>query len=105
MNRKLYVGNLAFRTEEQTLSALFAEAGPVESARLMRDKTSGLSRGFAFVEMESEEGARAAIERFHDQDLEGRRLTVNEARPKPEYPRDSEVGAGYGGGRRRESRW
>jgi len=104
MNRKLYVGNLAFRTEEQTLAALFAEAGPVESVRLMKDKTTGLSRGFAFVEMESEDGARAAIERFNDQEIEGRRLTVNEARPKPEYPQESLAGNGYGG-RRRESRW
>ena len=87
MNRKLYVGNLAFRTEEQTLSGLFAEFGPVASVQLMRDKTTGLSRGFAFVEMESEDGARAAIEQLHDQEFEGRRLTVNEARPKPEYAR------------------
>jgi cold-inducible RNA-binding protein len=104
MNRKLYVGNLSFRTEEHTLSALFAEAGPVESVRLMKDKTTGLSRGFAFVEMESEDGARAAIERFNDQELEGRRLSVNEARPKPEYPQETGAGNGYGG-RRRESRW
>ncbi len=103
MNRKLYVGNLAFRTEEQTLSALFAEAGPVESVTLMRDKTTGQSRGFAFVEMGSEEGARAAIDRFNDQELEGRRLTVNEARPKPAFTRDG-GGTGFGG-RRRESRW
>jgi cold-inducible RNA-binding protein len=104
MNRKLYIGNLAFRTEEQTLSALFAEIGPVASVQLMRDKATGLSRGFAFVEMESEEGARAAIERLNDQELEGRRLTVNEARPKPEYA--SEGGGRHEfGGRRRESRW
>jgi cold-inducible RNA-binding protein len=104
MNRKLYIGNLAFRTEEQTLSALFAEIGPVASVQLMRDKTTGLSRGFAFVEMESEEGARAAIERLNDQELEGRRLTVNEARPKPEYAREG-GGRNEFGGRRRESRW
>jgi RNA recognition motif-containing protein len=102
MNRKLYVGNLSFRTEEQTLQTLFGEAGPVESVRLMRDKATGQSRGFAFVEMQSEDGARAAIDRFNQQELEGRRLTVNEARPQPEY---SGAGSGGGGGRRREPRW
>lgn len=104
MNRKLYVGNLSFRTEESTLEGLFAEAGPVESVRLMRDKASGQSRGFAFVEMQTEEGAQAAIDRFNQQELEGRQLTVNEARPQPEY---SSAGRGEGGGNRRRSepRW
>ena len=101
MNRKLYVGNLSFRTEEQAVESLFTEAGPVESVRLMRDKATGQSRGFAFVEMQSEEGAQAAIDRFNGQELEGRRLTVNEARPQPDYS-----SAGGGGGRRRqEPRW
>ncbi len=87
MNRKLYVGNLSFRTEEQTVESLFSEAGPVESVRLMRDKATGQSRGFAFVEMQTEEGAQAATDRFNGQELEGRRLTVNEARPQPEVQR------------------
>jgi cold-inducible RNA-binding protein len=101
VNRKLYVGNLSFRTEEQAVESLFTEAGPVESVRLMRDKATGQSRGFAFVEMQSEEGAQAAIDRFNGQELEGRRLTVNEARPQPDYS-----SAGGGGGRRRqEPRW
>jgi RNA recognition motif-containing protein len=103
MNRKLYIGNLSFRTEEQTLESLFGEVGPVESVRLMRDKSSGQSRGFAFVEMQTEDGAQAAIDRFNEQELEGRRLTVNEARPQPDY--NSGQGAGAGGGRRREPRW
>lgn len=110
MNLKLYVGNLAFATDESTLQTLFAEAGPVQSARIMRDKTTSQSRGFGFVEMETEEGARAAIEKFNQAELEGRRLTVNEARPQT-------VGAGFGAGggggfggggggnRRREPRW
>jgi cold-inducible RNA-binding protein len=102
MNRKLYVGNLSFRTEESTLQTMFAEVGPVDSVRLMRDKATGQSRGFGFVEMQTEEGAQAAINRFNEQELEGRRLTVNEARPQPEY---SGAGAGGGGGRRREPRW
>ena len=101
MNRKLYVGNLSFRTEEQTLRALFSEAGPVASVRVMTDKATGQSRGFAFVEMETEDGAQAAIDRLNEQELEGRRLRVNEARPQPEY---SGAGGG-GGGRRREPRW
>ena len=105
MNRKLYVGNLSFRTEESTLQSLFAEAGPVASARLMRDKATGQSRGFAFVEMETEEGAQAAVDRFNEQELEGRRLKVNEARPQPEYSGAGAGGAGGGGGRRREPRW
>src|SRR5690606_39821185 len=77
MNLKLYVGNLAFSTQESALEALFAEAGPVQSINLIRDRATGQSRGFAFVEMETEEGARVAIERFHEHDLDGRRLTVN----------------------------
>jgi cold-inducible RNA-binding protein len=104
MNRRLYVGNLSFRTEEQTLQTLFGEVGPVESVRLMRDKATGQSRGFAFVEMQSEEGAQAAIDRFNEQEIEGRRLTVNEARPQPEYSGAGNGGNG-GGGRRREPRW
>ena len=109
MNTRLYVGNLSFRTEEQTLQDMFAEAGPVSSVRLMRDKATGQSRGFAFVEMETDEGAQAAIDRYNEQELEGRRLTVNEARPKPEFSGAGGGGGNYGGGgggnRRREPRW
>jgi len=117
MNLKLYVGNLAFSTEEGSLQSLFAEAGPVQSVSLVRDRATGQSRGFAFVEMETEDGARTAIERFHDQPFEGRRLTVNEARQQA--PRTGGFGAGGGAGRgprggggngggfnrRREPRW
>ena len=93
MNRKLFVGNLPFSTEESTLQDLFAQAGPVESVRVMRDQATGRSRGFAFVEMATEDGARAAIEKFNDTDLDGRRLAVNEARPPA-----SGGGRGFGGG-------
>ncbi len=123
MNLKLYVGNLAFSTEEGAIENLFAEAGPVQPFSLVRDRATGQSRGFAFVEMETEEGAKAAIDRFHEKELDGRRLTVNEARPQE--PRGSfgggggrpggggggrpgggfGGGAGGGGGRRREPRW
>jgi RNA recognition motif-containing protein len=122
MNRKLFVGNLAFSTEESTLEQLFAGVGTVSSVRLMRDKATGRSRGFAFVEMESDEGARAAIEKFNESELEGRRLSVNEARPQvtggPGFGGggggrgpgggDRRGGGGSGGGfggRRREPRW
>jgi len=118
MNRKLYVGNLPFSTEERTLEGLFGEVGPVSSVRIMRDKATGQSRGFGFVEMESEEGARAAIERLNDAQVDGRRLTVNEARPMEPRPFGGGGGGGNGGGRggyggggggggnrRREPRW
>jgi len=107
LHRKLYVGNLSFKTEEQTLEQLFSEAGPVASARVVRDKATGQSRGFGFVEMDSDEGARAAIEKFHQAEVEGRRLTVNEARPQEAGGGRGFAGAGEGGGgnRRREPRW
>jgi RNA recognition motif-containing protein len=114
MNRKLYVGNLAFATEERTIEALFGEVGPVTSVRLMRDKITGQSRGFGFVEMESEDGAQAAIDRLHEKDLDGRKLTVNEARPQVAGGFGGDRAGGFGGeraagggfgGRRRESRW
>jgi cold-inducible RNA-binding protein len=117
MNRKLYVGNLPFSTEERTLEDLFAQAGPVQSVRVMRDKATGQSRGFAFVEMESEDGARAAIEKFNTAEVDGRRLAVNEARPQVPGGGGRPFGGGGGGnrggggggggfgGRRREPRW
>ena len=105
MNRKLYVGNLSYSTQDQTLEQLFAAAGPVDSARVVRDKTTGQSRGFGFVEMGSDDGARAAIEQMNGAEVDGRRLTVNEARPQEQGGGRSFAGAGGGGGRRREPRW
>jgi RNA recognition motif-containing protein len=98
MNKKLYVGNLSFSTDEGSLEALFAQAGPVESVRVMRDQATGRARGFAFVEMATDDGARAAIEKFNQAEFEGRRLTVNEARPQTF---GGGGGAGGGGGRSR----
>jgi cold-inducible RNA-binding protein len=95
MNRKLFVGNLPYSTQESTLQDMFAEAGPVESVRVMRDMATGRSRGFAFVEMQTEDGAKAAIERFNESELDGRRLAVNEARPQA-----AGGGRGFGGGGR-----
>jgi RNA recognition motif-containing protein len=83
MNRKLFVGNLPFSTEENTLQDLFSQAGQVDSVRVMRDQATGRSRGFGFVEMATEEAAQAAIDRFNDTELDGRRIAVNEARPPP----------------------
>ena len=93
MSRKLYVGNLPYEVGEADLQALFAQAGAVESVTVMRDQMTGRARGFAFVEMASDEDAQAAISMLNDRDFGGRNLTVNEARPKPQG-----VGGGYRGG-------
>ena len=82
MARKLYVGNLPYTTGEQDLEALFAAAGTVESVSVMRDMATGRARGFAFVEMATDEEAQNAISQFNNYSLGGRNLTVNEARPK-----------------------
>jgi cold-inducible RNA-binding protein len=99
MNRKLFVGNLSFSTEESTLQDLFAQAGPVDSVRVMRDQATGRSRGFGFVEMATEEAAQAAIDKFNETELDGRRIAVNEARPPASGGgRGFGGGGGYGGG-------
>ena len=95
MSKKLYVGNLPYTATESTLSELFGQVGTVESANIITDRDTGRSKGFGFVEVSSEEEMTAAIEKFNGYDLEGRDLTVNEARPKA--PR-SGGGGGYGGG-------
>jgi cold-inducible RNA-binding protein len=108
MGRKLYVGNLPYDTGENDLQDLFAKSGNVESVKVMRDMTTGRARGFAFVEMSSDAEALQAITDFNEYQLGGRSLTVNEARPKPEFSRGG-GGGGYGGGdsrrRRSEPRW
>ena len=102
MARKLYVGNLPYETAEQDLQTLFSGAGTVESVNVMRDMATGRARGFAFIEMGSDEDAQKAITQLNNYQLGGRNLTVNEARPKPQ----SSGGYGGGGGsRRREPRW
>jgi RNA recognition motif-containing protein len=92
MGRRLYVGNLPFETTEADLQALFEQAGAVDSVRVMRDMATGRARGFAFVEMVNDADAQKAVEQFNETQFGGRRLTVNEARPKPEG------GGGFGGG-------
>ena len=96
MGTKLYVGNLSFNTTETDLQDLFAQAGPVQEVTLMQDKFTGKSRGFAFVTMTSEQDAQNAITQFNGKTVEGRPLTVNEARPREARP--SGGGGGYGGG-------
>jgi cold-inducible RNA-binding protein len=106
MARRLYVGNLPYDTGEQDLQSLFAQAGTVESVNLMRDTATGRARGFAFVEMASDEDAQKAIVQLNNYALGGRNLTVNEARPKTGGGGGGFGGGGGGGkGRRREPRW
>lgn len=93
MNSKLFVGNLSFDVTENDLQDLFATFGPVTDVNLMTDRSTGRSRGFAFVTMATPEGAQAAIQGSAGKDLKGRSLTVNEARPREER------GGGGGGGR------
>ena len=81
MTQKMYVGNLSFNTTEGDLDSLFAQAGEVESVRIITDRDTGRSRGFGFVEM-SEENAAKAISQFNGTELDGRALTVNEAKPQ-----------------------
>ncbi len=84
MNKRLYVGGLSYSTTEDGLKEAFSQAGSVESVAIITDKFSGRSKGFGFVEMGSEEDAKKAIEMFNGKELEGRTLTVNEARPMKE---------------------
>ncbi len=105
MARKLYVGNLPYSIGEADLQQLFAEAGTVETVNVMRDMATGRARGFAFVEMSTDEEAQNAITKFNEYSLDGRNLTVNEARPKPQRSGGFGGGGGFGGSRRREPRW
>src|SRR5256885_14330384 len=98
MGRKLFVGNFPYETGEAELQELFARAGTVESVKVMRDMATGRARGFAFVEMASDDDAQKAIDKFHNFEFGGRNLTVNEARPRPERS-GGFGGGGYGGGR------
>jgi cold-inducible RNA-binding protein len=100
---KLYVGNLSFRTEEQELESLFASVGQVSSVSLVRDRATGQSRGFAFVEMADDAQGQAACSALDQRDFGGRRLTVNEARPQER--RNSGGGSFSGPRQRRDSRW
>jgi RNA recognition motif-containing protein len=94
---KLYVGNLAFTTSSQDLQELFATAGTVESASVVEDRDTGRSRGFGFVEMSSKEEGAAAISQFNGKEVNGRSLTVNEAKPRENRGGGGGGRGGYGG--------
>jgi RNA recognition motif-containing protein len=102
MGRRLYVGNLPFKTTNEDLSALFGQAGPVEDVQVMRDLATGRARGFAFVQMATDEAAAKAISDFHQYSLEGRALVVNEAKPRTAGGGDSR---GAGASAARQPRW
>jgi len=99
MGKKLYVGGLSYDTTEDTLRTTFAQAGTVETANVIIDRDTGRSKGFGFVEMATNEEATKAIEMLNGKDLDGRSLTVNEAKPKE--PRTGGGGGGGGFGRDR----
>lgn len=115
MGRRLYVGNLPYKTTEEDLNNLFSRAGAVQGVQVMRDGMTGRARGFGFVEMATEEGAQKAIAEFNQFPLEGRALVVNEARPKTAGGGRAFAGEGAGvpfsdgggdfGRNRREPRW
>ena len=115
MSTKLYVGNLSFQTTSQELETLFAQAGTVQSADVVEDRDTGRSRGFAFVEMSTQEEATSAIEQFNGKEVGGRAMKVNEAKPRENRGGGgrgfSNNRGGFGGnrssnsGRRSEPRW
>ncbi len=90
MNKKLYVGNLSYETTEDELQKLFVEVGPVVSTTIITDRASGRSKGFGFVEMETEQAAQEAIERLNNHEINQRSITVSEARP----PKERSFGGG-----------
>ncbi len=99
MVKKLYVGGLSYQTTDDTLRAAFAQAGTVVSAVVIKDKFSGQSKGFGFVEMDSEESANAAIDMWNEKELDGRTVKVNEARPMEDRaPRRDNFSRGPRGG-------
>ena len=100
METKLYVGNLSYGTTEEDLRTLFTQAGTVESVDVIKDRDTGRSKGFAFVQMSSQAEAEQAIKLFNGYELDGRALKVNPARPKEERPYGG-GGGGYGGDRGR----
>jgi RNA recognition motif-containing protein len=98
MSVRLYVGNLPFSVSEQDLEEMFGQIGVVESANIVTDRDTGRSRGFAFVEMDSREAADAAIAALNGREIDGRQLTVNEARPRESRGGRGGFGGGRGGG-------
>src|SRR3954451_21880171 len=106
MGRKIYVGNLSYSTTSSDLEQLFAQHGTVQSAEVISDRETGRSKGFGFVQMGSDQEAQAAIDALNGQQVDGRALTVNVAKPREDRPRSGGSarsgggGGGYGGGKR-----
>ena len=102
MAKKLYVGGLSYSTTEDTLRDAFSQSGSVTSATIIMDRMTGRSKGFGFVEMATDEESEAAIQMWNGKELDGRTVTVNEARPLEARPprRTNGGGGGYGGGSR-----
>ena len=106
MEKKLFVGGLSYETTEETLKETFSQVGTVESANVITDKISGRSKGFGFVEMSSEKEAKKAIEMFNGKELDGKNVTVNEARPlESRPPRKGGFNRDRGFDRNRRDRW
>jgi RNA recognition motif-containing protein len=110
MSTKLYVGNLSFNTTTQDLETMFGESGTVQSTNIIEDRETGRSRGFGFVEMSSKDEAQNAISSLNGKEIDGRALTVNEAKPREDRGSSdggNRGGGGYGGGNRGGggSRW
>jgi len=100
VGKKLYVGNLTYSVNESDLEGLFSQFGTVQSAQIIQDRETGRSKGFGFVEMDTDAQAQAAIQGLNDQEHDGRRLTVNEAKPREDRGGGGgRSGGGYGGGR------
>lgn len=110
MAKKLFVGGLSFDSREDSLKSAFSQAGTVESATVIIDKMTGRSKGFGFVEMSNDEEAQKAIDMWNGKEIDGRAVTVNEARPMESRParnfdRGDRGRGGFGGGRRERSNW
>jgi cold-inducible RNA-binding protein len=101
MSMKLYVGNLSFNTTIQDLETMFGEFGAIQSANIIEDRETGRSRGFAFIEMSSKQEAESAIAKLNGKEIDGRELTVNEAKPRENRGGGGNRGGYKGGG----SRW
>ena len=102
---KLFVGSLAWATDDDGLQAAFAPFGTVVSATVIKDRESGRSKGFGFVEYETAEEGQAAIKALNNSDLDGRTIVVNEARPKEDRPRSGSGGGNGGGSSFRSNSW
>lgn len=100
MGKKLYVGNLAYSVTSESLEQMFLEFGSVVSAQVIQDRDTGRSKGFGFVEMQSEDAAQQAINGMHEREVDGRSLTVNEAKPREGGGGGGGGRGGFGGGRR-----